>query len=187
MVSLKQILFATSNKEKLREFREILKTNVVQIELELLEPQAIDVDEVAREKAMQAYRALRKPVLVEDTGLFIHAWNGFPGALVKLVIKSAGLNGLLGMLGAQKDRYATAKTAIAFYDGKKVHVFSGSIDGVISNEARGASGFGWDPIFIPKGYEKSFAELSGDSKNRISMRSIALLKLKEYMQEHDAD
>ena len=184
---MKHLIFATSNKEKLREFIEILKTEVVQVDLELQEPQAIEVDDVVREKAMQAYRILKKPVLVEDTGLFVHSWGGFPGALVKLLIKSAGLGGFLDMMRSAVDRGATAKTAIAFYDGHTVHIFSGSVDGTIAKEIKGRSGFGWDPIFIPAGYEKSFAELAGSIKNEISMRSIALNKLKKYTNEHNDD
>jgi XTP/dITP diphosphohydrolase len=180
------LLFATSNKNKLREFQEILGMPVAQVELELTEPQSMDVEEVVKEKAIQAYRMLSKPVLVEDTGLFVRAWNGFPGALVKWAVKSAGTRGIIKMLGGEVDRNATAKTAIAFYDGKSTHIFSGSIEGKISTKVLGKSGFGWDPIFIPLGAEKSFAEMGPAEKNKISMRSMALLKLKRYIDQPGA-
>ena len=175
------LLFATSNKNKLREFQQMLGNRVVQVDVVLVEPQAIEVEDVVREKALQAYRILNKPVLVEDTGLFFHAWNGFPGALVKWMLTSVGLSGMLDMLGPQADRSATAKTSIGFYDGKEVRLFSGSIEGAIARTVRGESGFGWDPIFIPNGFKKSFAELSEEQKNLISMRSIALSKLRKFM------
>lgn len=179
---MEHLLFATSNKDKVREFREILGYEIAQVELELSEPQAIEVEDVVREKAMQAYRMLNKPVVVEDTGLYVNAWNGFPGALVKWMIKSAGLKGMLNMLKYEKDRSATAKTAIGFYDGKATHIFSGSVDGTVAEKIMGKSGFGWDPIFIPTGFKESFAELGGKQKNAVSMRSIALSKLKEFME-----
>ncbi len=177
-------LFATSNKNKLREFEQILGTKLEQAELQLNEIQAIDVENIIEEKAKEAYRLVGKPVLVEDTGLYIAAWNSFPGALIKWLLSTTGRDGVIRMLAMEKNRRASAKTAIGFYDGSKVHVFVGKVNGSIPDAIRGESGFGWDPIFVPNGYRKTFAELGAKAKNRISMRSIALRKLKAYLKSH---
>ena len=171
---------ATKNLNKLREFNEILEKELQQIEVELFEPQGLDVAEVVKEKAKDAFHKTGKPVIVEDTGLEFSAWNCLPGALIKWFLKSIGNKGILKMLQGEINRQAIAKTAIGFYDGTKCHIFFGEVKGIIPTEIRGQSGFGWDPIFIPEGYKKSFAEMTAEEKNAISMRKLALLHFKEF-------
>ena len=173
--------FATGNKNKLREFNQILGLELAQIDLDLLEPQGVEAEEVVREKAHDAYEKAGKPVLVEDTGLEFSAWNGLPGALIKWFLDSVGNEGILKMLDGEKDRQGKAKTAVGFYDGKKSHIFVGEVEGEIPTEIRGVSGFGWDPIFIPDGHQKSFAEMESYEKNEVSMRKLALEKLKSSL------
>jgi len=173
--------FATGNKNKLREVNEILGMDLEQIDLELLEPQGIDVAEVVEEKARDAYEKCGKPVLVEDTGLEFIAWNGLPGALIKWFMDSVDNKGILKMMAGEAERGIKAKTAVGFYDGQKCHVFVGEVEGEIPAEVRGQSGFGWDPLFIPKGYDESFAEMGSAEKNQISMRKLALEKLSNFL------
>lgn len=170
--------FATKNKNKLREVNEILGFNLEQISIELFEPQSLDVEFVVSEKAKDAFFKTGKLVLVEDTGLEFLAWNGLPGALIKCFLESVGKEGILSMLTSEMNRKAIATTVVAFFDGIKVHSFAGSISGTISKKVRGNSGFGWDPIFIPDGYDKSFAEMTPVEKNAISMRKLALERMK---------
>lgn len=172
--------FATKNPNKLKEINEIIGKNLEQIDVELLEPQGLDVVEIVKEKARDAFHKTGKFVLVEDTGLEFAAWKGLPGALIKWFIQSVGNEGILKMLEGETNRQAIAKTAIGFYDGKECHVFVGVIKGIIPAEIRGKGGFGWDPIFIPEGHDKSFAEMTSEEKNAVSMRKLALLSLKEF-------
>ena len=172
--------FATKNPNKLREVNEILGRKLQQIEVELFEPQGLDVAKVVEEKAIDAFHKIGKPVIVEDTGLEFSAWNGLPGALIKWFMEAVGNGGILKMFQGETNRQAIAKTAIGFYDGTKCHIFLGEARGTIPTEIRGQSGFGWDPIFIPEGYKKSFAEMTAKEKNAISMRKFALLRLKEF-------
>lgn len=171
---------ATKNPNKLREVNEILEKKLQQIEVELFEPQGLDVAKVVEEKAMDAFHKIGKSVIVEDTGLEFSAWNGLPGALIKWFMEAVGNDGILKMFQGETNRQATAKTAIGFYDGTKCHIFLGEAKGTIPTEIRGQSGFGWDPIFIPEGYKKSFAEMTAEEKNAISMRKLALLRLKKF-------
>lgn len=169
--------FATKNANKLREVNEILGRSLEQIAVELYEPQGLDVAEVIREKAEDAFRKTGKSVLVEDTALEFRAWNGLPGALIKWFLETVGNEGLLKMLAGVENRRAVAKTAVGFFDGNKAHVFVGEIDGTIPETIRGSSGFGWDPIFIPDGFDKSFAEMTSEEKNAVSMRRRALERM----------
>lgn len=172
--------FATKNLNKLQEVNEILGKDLQQIDVELFEPQGLDVVEVVKDKARDAFHKTGKFVLVEDTGLEFTAWNGMPGALIKWFIQSIGNEGVLKMLQGETNRQAVAKTAVGFYDGKDCHVFVGEVQGIIPNEIRGKGGFGWDPIFIPENHSKSFAEMTSEEKNSVSMRKLALLRLKEF-------
>lgn len=173
-----ELFFVTSNENKLREVQAILEFPLRQIELDIPEIQSLDVCEVVQDKALRAFQKVGKPVVVEDTGLYIHGLNGFPGALVKWVLKTVGASWLCR--GVSRDRSAHAKTAVCFCNGKNFEIFTGEIQGEISFESQGASGFGWDSIFIPKGCSETFAEMPMEAKNSISMRRIAFLKMKSH-------
>lgn len=179
---MKDITFITGNKNKLREATQILDVDIVSQELDLREIQDVDLEKVVEEKLMHGYEMLKKPVMVEDTGLFFNALNGFPGALIKLLIERIGREGIVKMLKGFEDKTATAKCAVGFTkDGKDLKIFIGKIEGEIVNP-KGVSGFGWDPIFQPKGYDKTFAEMNSEEKNAISHRFKALEKFKDFLE-----
>lgn len=170
--------FATKNENKLREVNEILGQTLEQISIELFEPQGVKVEDVVREKAEDAFHKSGKFVLVEDTSLEFVAWNGLPGALIKWFLDTVGNEGILKMFARETSRKAIAKTAVGFFDGAQTRVFVGEVSGTIPETIRGTGGFGWDPIFVPDGYEKSFAEMTSVEKNAISMRKLALERMK---------
>lgn len=183
---MRQIYFVTGNDGKFREAREILGDSfeLERAKLDLLEIQGIDVCEVAEEKVKTAFAELKKPVLVEDTGLCFEAWHGLPGALIKWFLmpdKNIGNEKLVKMLDGFDNRKAEAITVFAYCDELGVRIFEGRISGKIADFSRGLNGFGWDQIFIPDGGEKTFGEMERDEKNKISMRRNALQKLKEYL------
>src|SRR5206468_2529098 len=124
-------------------------------------------------KARTAYEMLSRPVLVEDSGLSIRAWGGFPGALVKWLERSAGVPALARMLDPFPDRSATAMCAIAYCDGGDIVTARGETPGRIAAAPRGTNGFGWDVIFIPEGENRTFAEMAAEEKDRISHRRRA--------------
>lgn len=174
--------FATKNENKLREVNEILGRNLEQISVELFEPQGVNVEVVVREKAEDAFQKTGKFVLVEDTSLEFAAWNGLPGALIKWFLDTVGNEGILRMLANETNRKAVAKTAVGFFDGTQAHVFIGSVSGTIPETIRGTGGFGWDPIFVPEGSSKSFAEMTPVEKNAISMRKLAIESMKAELE-----
>ncbi len=170
--------FATKNENKLREVNEILSCNLKQVSVELFEPQGVNVEMVVREKMKDAFYKTGELMLVEDTSLEFVAWHGLPGALIKWFLDTVGKEGILKMLSGEMNRKAIAKTAVGFFDGTQSHVFVGEVSGIISETVRGTSSFGWDPIFIPNGHKKSFAEMTSEEKNVISMRKLALERMK---------
>lgn len=176
---MKEIYFVTSNENKLKEAESILKRKLNQINLEVDEIQEIDVEKVVKDKAKRAYLKIRKPVLVEDTGFYISALNDFPGALIKWLLKTIGNEGICKIVN--KNRRIKAKTCFCLYNEKHYHIFTGELEGTLARKPLGETGFGWDPIFIPKGSKKSFAQLSKEEKNKISMRFLALEKLKNFL------
>jgi len=177
-----EILFVTGNLGKVRELQEILKADVRQLALRLPEVQAINIDDVIKLKAEEAYKQAGKAVLVEDTGLAFDAWKGLPGALIKWFMDTVGSIGICRMLDSEKNRTATAKCTFDLFDGTNHHLFTGEVIGSVPIQPKGEFGFGWDDIFIPVGYQLTFAEMAADEKNNISMRKIAIEKLRVFLE-----
>jgi non-canonical purine NTP pyrophosphatase (RdgB/HAM1 family) len=177
------LAIATSNPHKVREIQAILGRPLEQVSLDLPEIQAVEVSAVIRHKARQAFHAAGRAVLVEDTGLYFHAWNGLPGALIRWFMDSVGNEGLCRMLDGFADRRATARTCLGYFDGEEEHIFTGAIEGSIALHPRGASGFGWDAIFIPAGWDRTFGEGSAEEKHAISMRKLAVEGLRAHLDQ----
>ncbi len=171
-------IFVTSNENKRREAEGLLRVKLDAASPDLPEIQSLDFTEVARAKALAAYEALAldlppTPIIVEDSGIVFEAWNGMPGALTKWFLESAGNEGILRMLASFDDRSARAVSCVAVVDGAgEVEVFTGEVEGTVSEEARGEDGFGWDAIFIPEGGSRTYAEM-GEAKNADSHRTRA--------------
>jgi XTP/dITP diphosphohydrolase len=179
---LNQFKFVTGNPNKVREASEILGLTLESVQVDgLFEIQSPDIDAVVRHKVEQAYSILKCPVMVEDSALVFHAWNGLPGTLVKWFEETVSCDGLLKMLKGFDDRGATAICCFAVYDGKDMKIVRGEVKGSMSINIRGSNGFGWDVIFIQEGYEQTYGEMLPNEKNSISHRKRALDKLKQEL------
>lgn len=177
-----KITLVSSNKAKAGEVERILNIPVETASIEIGEIQSMDLEKIALHKLNQAYDVLKKPVIIDDVSFSVEAWNGFPGPLIKWILKAGdGPSLLLKMLDKEKNRRATASLAIGFHDGRKPHLFIGEAKGVIGKEIRGDNGFGWDKVFIPDGYRQTFAEMEPSLKDSISHRGDALSKLSDFL------
>lgn len=176
-----RLCLITGNAGKAREFEQLLGQPIDHQKLSLVEPQALDVHAVSEQKAAQAYAILGRPVLVDDTALVVEEWNGLPGALIAWFLDSVGCEGLLAMAQSLKNRTATVTTALGYADENGVRVFTGTVRGKLPTEPRGEEGFGYDPIFIPDGAGKTFAEMTAEEKNQISMRKLAVDELRREL------
>jgi non-canonical purine NTP pyrophosphatase (RdgB/HAM1 family) len=173
------LTFITSSANKLAEVERLLGRPLVRESLSLEEIQAVDLDPVVRHKAQQAYAVLRRPVLVEDTGLAFAAWNGLPGALIKWFLLTLGTAGICRVLRGETNRGARATTLFGYCDGTVCHVFAGAVSGVVPAAPCGTHGFGWDTIFQPRGSERTFGEMTPEEKDRFSMRRLALERFRQ--------
>jgi len=135
--------------------------------LDIPEIQSLDVEEVAKAKALSAFKLTNSPVIVDDTGMSIDSLNGLPGAFVAWFLDNLKPEGILKILTNEKKREASVSTCIAYADQTGVFAFTGVIKGRISESLRGENGFGYDPLFIPDGSDKTYAEMTSDEKNEI--------------------
>ncbi len=174
----------TGNLHKLQEVSYILGRygiRVEKLEAPKLEVQSSSLREIARLAAVVSYQLYHKPVVVDDSGLFINSLNGFPGPYSSYVYKTIGIEGILKLMNGVEDRRAYFEAAVAYTDGIETKVFTGRVHGRITEEPRGAGGFGFDPIFVPDGYSVTFAEMGEEVKNRISHRARVFERLAEWL------
>ncbi len=190
-----RLVFATNNKHKLSEMSSILGDK---IELLSLKDINCDVDIPETADTLEGNAILKSEFIynnynincfADDTGLEVEALNGEPGVYSARYAEGeshdsmANMKKLLSKLENVENRSAQFRTVISLIlDGKK-YVFEGIVKGRISKERKGDKGFGYDPIFIPEGYDKSFAELGEDVKNKISHRAKAVEKLIDFLKE----
>ena len=175
------LILATSSVHKAREISLVLERPIEHVAVDLPELQTLHPQDVIEAKVRAAYAQVQQPVFVEDTGLFIHSWHGLPGALIRWFLETVGIAGICTMLEKFPDRSATAIACIGYFDGTACHTFLGETTGEIAPEPRGTGGFGWDPLFIPAGYTRTFAELTEAEMVAVSMRRKVALALKAYL------
>ncbi|MFA6117656.1 MAG: non-canonical purine NTP pyrophosphatase [Sphingomonas sp.] len=178
---MKAISICTTNQDKIAEFQRLTGRRFEPACLELDEIQSLDTETVCRGKAAEAYRRLGRPVVVDDTGFEMEALGGFPGALVTWVLAAGGPAMLHRLIEADASARAVAVTAIGFADDTGVHVFTGRVEGTVLAVPRGRNGFGFDPVFVPEGDARSFAEMGDEDKDRHSPRGVALACLATYL------
>ncbi len=184
-----EILFATSNKHKFDEaklvFDKFNSTNSNEIALthypfEYRELRSDSFEEIAKDAVTAAYQKCKKPVFVEDSGLSINSLNGFPGTFSAWVQKKIGNEGIIRLMNKVDDRSAKFVSTVAYHNGNKISTFTAICEGTISNKLLGEKGFGYDPLFIPKGEQSTFGQ-SIELKNKLSHRYKVLLKFCEYL------
>jgi len=174
------LYFITGNKNKFDEVKSILP-NVEQLDIDLPEIQDIDARVIIKAKLLEALKHKDGEFIVEDTSLYLDCIGGLPGPLIKWFMKTIGNEGMYNLVEKLGNKKAEAKTIIGYAKtSDEIHYFEGCIEGEIVLP-RGDFGFGWDPIFKPNEFNKSFAELTQEEKNNISMRRVAVNKLKEHM------
>jgi non-canonical purine NTP pyrophosphatase (RdgB/HAM1 family) len=174
------IYFITSNENKFNEARKIIP-RLVQLDIDLVEIQSLNAREIIEAKFIEAKKSHSGPFIVEDTSLYLNCLNGLPGPLIKWFVARVGARGLYDIVTKHDEHTASAKTIIGYCDAAgEIQFFEGAITGNIV-APQGETTFGWDPIFVPDGYDLTFAQMTKEQKNNISMRTIACQKLFEYI------
>jgi XTP/dITP diphosphohydrolase len=177
-----EFYFATGNDHKIEEARAALAQYNIEVrkleDFQKLEIQHPDLGEIASSALALIVTKTDKPVFVEDSGLFVHQLNGFPGPYSSYVFETLGIEGILKLLEDAKTRKAEFRSAVAFgMNGKWVANFTSATEGTIQMQARGQNGFGFDPIFVPMWTSKTFAEMPLKEKTIYSHRAKAISKL----------
>ncbi len=189
-----KLIFATNNAHKLSEVQAVLGPS-----FELVTPRMCGVEEEipetaetlegnARQKARYLYERTGLDCFADDTGLEVEALNGAPGVHSARYATdghdfAANNRLLLKNLEGETNRRARFRTAICLIEGGEERLFEGIVEGHIIGHESGSEGFGYDPLFVPEGYDCTFAEMSGDEKNAISHRGRAVRKLVAYLHE----
>lgn len=189
----RKLVFATNNAHKLEEVSAILGDKIELLSLKDINCDA-DIPETADTlegnallKAEYVYKNYGLDCFADDTGLEVEALNGAPGVYSARYAGGKGHNAeanmqkLLHNMEEKDNRKAQFRTAVSLILNGKEYLFEGVIKGQIIKEKHGTSGFGYDPIFMPDGYDKTFAELGNEIKNQISHRAIAVNKLCEFL------
>jgi non-canonical purine NTP pyrophosphatase (RdgB/HAM1 family) len=175
------VYFITGDKSKFEEARAIIPS-LEQLDIDLVEIQEIDNRKIIETKLVEALKRHEGGFIVEDTSLSLDCLNGLPGPLIKWFLKTIGNDGLWKIAERAGNPKAEAKTVIGYAkNADNIRYFEGKIKGEIT-APRGTANFGWDPIFQAEGYSKTFAEMSREEKNEISMRRLAFDQLKKYLE-----
>lgn len=194
---MKKLVFATNNAHKLEEIRAILGDKVEILSLNDINchadiPETADTLEGNAElKAAYIYTNYGLDCFADDTGLEVEALNGAPGIYSARYAggeghdSEANMKKLLTEMAGKTNRNAQFRTTICLIEKGNKHLFEGIVKGQIIEAKRGNSGFGYDPVFIPEGYNETFAEMGNTEKNKISHRARAVAALCEYLQNEE--
>ena len=178
---MSELFFASSNENKFQDAERILTNLGVKVNFSkttLEEIQSSSLSEIAEQKAISAYELIQKPVIIEDDGLFIDSLNGFPGPYSSYVYDTIGNKGIMNLLENSEFRDAKFVSIIAYLGGSDgVKLFESSIPGKISSVIE-KGGWGYDPIFIPDGESKTYANVS--DKDKLSHRAASLKKFSSW-------
>lgn len=189
-----KLVFATNNKNKMTELQSILGNSIQLLNLkdigcteEIPEDQTT-LEGNARQKSLYVFEKYGYSCFADDTGLEIEALNGEPGVYSARYAgeeknADANMDKVLKKLSKINNRNARFRTVISLIIDGKENQFEGIVEGKIINKKRGNSGFGYDPIFMPDGYEQTFAEMDLSEKNKISHRGKAVDKLVQYLKQ----
>jgi XTP/dITP diphosphohydrolase len=175
------IYFASNNKNKYREIKSWVTKSALNLKfahLMLTEIQADQIDNIAIEKAKDAFLKVSKPVLVEDDGLFVNSLNGFPGQYSSFIFKTLGNPGILKLLAKCSNRSASFISVVVFCNRTNIRAFRAQVTGQISKVVT-EGGWGYDPIFIPDGVTRTYGQLH--LQNRKSLFSHRIRAFEKFL------
>ncbi len=179
-------VLVTGNRDKRREAERILGCRIEAVDLDLPEIQSDDLHEVLQAKAGEAWNRVGGPLVVEETGLELDAMGGFPGPLVKWMLKRMGPEGVARTAIELGDPRVVARCMLLYRDGEGDVLGVGVSPGRLVLPGRGGGGFGWDPFFVAEGENETSAQLAGEAKDRVAHRGRAWRALCEALRRERA-
>ena len=180
------LFFLTGNSHKFEEVKKFIETSgldsiISQMNVPLVEIQSDFIEEVATHKVQSVINSIEGNYFVEDAGFFVDELKEFPGVFSSYVQEMIGNEGILKLMNGVKERNASFRSVIALKLEEKIYTFHGRVNGTVSHKIMGKKGFGYDPIFIPDGLDKTFAEISMEEKNSRSHRINALRNMCDFL------
>lgn len=174
---MNNVTFITGNQNKADYLERYLGFPVDHVKLDLDEIQSLDLKEITEHKVRQAYDRIKGPVIVEDVSLEFSALGRLPGPFIKHFLDELSLETICSLLEG-KSRQAIARCVFGYYDGNQLELFEGELKGEVPQTPSGEGGYGFDPIFVPEGYQVTRASLNeaNDQKTYLQMKPFAALK-----------
>ncbi len=177
---MKTITYITGNQKKADFLEDYLEHPIEHMKIDLDEIQSLDLFEVVKHKVRQAYEHVKGPVVVEDTGLEFKAFGKLPGPLIRFFLDELGYEGICRLVDG-KERGAVGRCVYGYFDGKDEAYFEGVLEGSVAEKPAGKNGFGFDKIFIPKGYDVTKASLDDEDYKKTYMTLKPIAQLKEFL------
>lgn len=181
---MQKLTFITGNQNKADYLSRYLGFPVEHTKIDLDEIQSLDLKQIVEHKVKQAYEKVQGPVIVEDVSLEFEALGRLPGPFIRFFVDEVPFDVICSMLDG-KIRNATARCVFGYYDGQKIKLFEGKLDGKIAETPAGENGYGWDKIFIPDGYTATRAELSEEDDRKTYLQMKPFADLKQFLENRD--
>ncbi len=182
----KDIIFITGNQHKADYLAKWLGMPIEHRKVDLDELQSLNLRTVVEHKVLHAYALVKQPVLVEDISLQFVGMGRLPGTLIKWFLEELGNEGLCKMANNLDSREVVATICYGLHDGQNMHFFEAHTEGTIAEQPRGNQGFGWNPIFIPKGSHKTYGEMTEEERQPFSHRAEAVAQLKTFLAQQNS-
>lgn len=179
---MKNFTYITGNQHKADYLANYLGYPVMHQKIDLDEIQSMDLKKIIKHKVKQAYDILKKPVVVEDTILEFKALGGLPGPFIRYFLEQMSEENICALVDG-KDRSATARCMIGYFDGENEVYFEGSADGSVPEKPRGEKGYGFDKIFIPEGGTVTRAEQNEEDHKATYLKIKPIMQLKEFLEK----
>lgn len=179
---MQEITFITGNQGKADYLAKYLGHPVAHKKVDLDEIQSMNLKEIVEHKVRQAFEIIKSPVIVEDVALEFEALNGLPGPFIRFFVDHIPFETICSMING-KTRNAVAKCVFGYYDGNKLELFEGQLNGRIAETPAGENGFGWDRIFIPEGYDVTRASLNEDDDKKTYLQLKPFAELKSFFEK----
>lgn len=177
---MQEITFITGNQKKADYLAKYLGFPVKHVKIDLDELQSLDLKEIVEHKVKQAYEQVHAPVIVEDVSLEFKALGRLPGPFIRFFVDTVPFETICGMIDG-KTREATARCVFGYYDGTRLELFEGKLDGEIAKTPMGDRGYGWDRFFVPEGCTVTRAELSEEDDRETYLKIKPFEKLKRFL------
>lgn len=175
------IVFVTGNEKKAKYFSELIGLPIEHQKVGVHEIQSLDLNKIVEHKAKEAFEQIKRPVIVEDASVAIVSMGRLPGPLIKWFVDEIGLEKICRLADLDKNRSAIASDTFAYYDGKRLELFQGQLEGAIADTPKGDGGYDWDKIFIPQTSDQTLAEMNPQEYEKEHLKIKPIQQVRNFL------